>query len=115
MTTIVSPFEFGLLTGRGAPMPPNVADVYYGHSFQCGCGSVHTLDASVQIPRVIPGRNKFVACCPATGWVNFLKVKGFFRIAGLETICLTQIETEKQDEELSKGLMQSHFGYVLVL
>jgi hypothetical protein len=51
---IVSSFEFEFLTGRGAPMPPNVVDVYYGHSFQCACGSVYTLDANVPIPREIP-------------------------------------------------------------
>lgn len=93
-------------------MPPDAADVYYGHNFQCICGSVHTLDASVPIPREIPGRNKFVACCPTNpGWMNFLKVKGFFRIAGLETICSTKIESERDPEELSSGVIHAHLGF----
>jgi hypothetical protein len=108
MTTEVSPFEFGRLTGRGAPMPPDAAPVYFGYRFQCGCGGTHVLDANIPVPREIPGRNKFVAGCPTDQNVlNFLKVKGLLRIAGLESLCSTRIDTPQQYEEFAKGVIQA--------
>ena len=92
-------------------MPPDAAPVYYGHSFHCGCGAVHVLDASIPVPREIPGRNKFVAHCPTNpGVMNFLKVKGIFRIAGIESICTTRIDTQQQYEEFTNGVVQARLG-----
>lgn len=92
-------------------MPPDAVPVYYDHSFDCGCGAVHVLDASIPVPREIPGRNKFVAGCSTNDNVlNFLKVKGLFRIAGLETICSTRIDTQQQYEEFSNGVIQAQMG-----
>jgi len=108
MTKLVSPFEFGRLTSKGAPMPPDAVPVYYGHSFDCACGAVHVLSENIAVLREIPGRNKFVASCPLNPtWMNFLKVKGVFRIAGLETMCSTRIESEKQYEEFCSGVIHA--------
>ena len=111
MTNLVSPFEFGRLTGRGAPIPTGGLHAYYGHSFRCACGAVHVLDANVAVSLEMLGKNKFVAECPANlGWMNFLKVKGIFRVAGLEAICSTKIDSEQQHEEFFNGIIEPQIG-----
>ena len=87
------------------------APVYYGHSFSCGCGDAHILNANIPVPREIPGRNKFVAGCPINDNVlNFLKVRGLFRIAGLEAICFTLIQTQQDYDEFSQGVIQAQIS-----
>ena len=93
-------------------MPPDAAPAYYGHSFSCGCGDAHILNANIPVPREIPGKNKFVAGCPNNDHVlNFLKVRGIFRIAGLEAICFTRIETQQDYDDFSQGVIQAQIGY----
>jgi hypothetical protein len=112
MTNQVSPFEFGRLTGKGVPMPADAAPVYYGHCFSCGCGDAHILNANIPVPREIPGKNKLVAGCPNNENVlNFLKVRGVFRIAGLEPICSTRINTEQDYNDFCNGVVQAQMGY----
>ncbi len=93
-------------------MAPNGATVYYGHSFSCGCGDAHILNTNIPVPREIPGKNKFVAGCPDDDNVlNFLKVRGIFRIAGLEAINFTRIETQQDYDDFSQGVIQAQVGY----
>ncbi len=92
-------------------MPADAAPVYYGHSFSCGCGDAHILNANIPVPREIPGRNKFVTGCPHDESVlNFLKVRGFFRIAGLEAICSTRIHTQEDYDEFCHGVIKAQIG-----
>jgi len=92
-------------------MSADAAPVYYCHSFSCGCGDAHILNANIPVPREIPGRNKFVAGCPANENVlNFLKVRGILRIAGLEAICSTRINTQQDYDEFCQGVIQAQIS-----
>ena len=95
-------------------MPPNAAPIYYGHPFSCGCGDAHILNANIEVPREIPGKNKFVAGCPNDENVlNFLKVRGMFRIVGLDAICSTRISSDQDLADLCNGVVQAQTGCVL--
>ena len=103
--TLITPFDFGVKTGNGVPMSPDSVNVYYGHSFHCVCGSVHTLGPEVEVPRDLPMKRQFVAACPENpSWMNLLKVKGIFRVKRLDSICATKIDTEEAKREFMMGM-----------
>jgi len=86
-------------------MPPNIVDLYYGHKFKCGCGKIHVLGPDIEVPRDLPMKKRFVAVCPRDeNMMNLLKIKGIVRIAGVETIYYTKIETEDDYANFSMGM-----------
>lgn len=101
---IVSPFEFGALTGNGATMPPDIFDIYYGHAFDCVCGKSHTFGLKTEAPRILPSKQIVVACPDHSNRMTLLKIKGFFRMKGFQYVCGTKIDTESDRQEFIMGM-----------
>lgn len=69
--------EFLLRTRGGRPCALDVG-IYFGCTFECGCGNVHTFNSTTEILRELP-MLKLVLQDPTCKYVTFVKIKGFFK------------------------------------
>ncbi len=87
---------------------PNQMDTstYNGYPFECICGEVHEFDSrQIEVLREL-SKMRLVLACPANdGHITCIKVKGWFRFKGFESLFGTKIEEELDPiETLSKAI-----------
>jgi len=80
------------LGGRSSQMDTST---YNGHPFECACGQIHEFNShQVEVLRELT-RMRLVLACPINdGYVTCVKVKGWFRFKGFESLIGTKIEEE---------------------
>jgi len=80
------PFDdFMLRTIGGRPNQMN-PQPFVGHRFDCSCGAWHVFDiASIKILRELP-QMQLVLACPGGRGVTCVRVRGFFRFKGFDSL-----------------------------
>ena len=69
--------EFMQRTMGGRPCALSVG-IYFGCTYECGCGKTHNFNSATEILREIP-MLKLVLQDPECEYVTLIKIKGFFK------------------------------------
>jgi hypothetical protein len=95
---LVTSDEFFQATMGGRPNRLNMAP-YEGVPFQCACGQAHPYHASaVPVLRELRGMRLVLPCPVTERHLTCVKVKGFFRFKGFESLFGAEIEDDNEDD-----------------
>jgi len=102
---LLKPIDFfaETLGGRQSQMDTSPYD---GHPFECACGQNHNFNSlNIEVLRELP-KMRLVLACPVTdGYITCVKIKGWFKFKGFESLFGTKIEEELDSlDTLSKAI-----------
>ncbi|DAB40861.1 MAG TPA: hypothetical protein CFH81_00730 [Sulfurovum sp. UBA12169] len=91
---ILEPTDFFAETLGGRPSQMDTS-AYDGHPFECACGQIHDFDSlNVAVLRELTKMRLVLACPVNDGYITCVKVKGWFRFKGFESLFGTKVEEE---------------------
>ena len=102
---LLDPIDFFSETLGGRPSQMNTS-VYNGYPFECACGQIHEFDSSqIEVLRELT-KMRLVLVCPVNdGYITCVKIKGWFRFKGFESLIGTKVEEELDPiDTLSKAI-----------
>ncbi len=95
---IISNDEFIDLSANGWEVHMNTTP-YINHTFECACGKEHKFNQYIRIIRELPKQRLIFVCPDDISYVTCVKVKGWFRFKGFESLYGTYRETEEEKQE----------------